>query len=214
MHMPDRVLDPVVWATADAASAGLVMLAVRRTQRKLDPQDVPLMGVTCAFIFAGQMVNFPVAPMVSGHLLGGALAAILLGLGPAVLIMTTVLVAQCFLFADGGVWALGANVLNMALVAPAVALVVYRLLVGREDRSRRNMTAAFAAAWASVVASAACACLELLMSGYSVALVPPALGWHGLIGIGEGLITVAALRTVWSTRPDLQPRRALLEVAR
>lgn len=208
MHMPDRVLDPVIWVAADVAAVSLVGFTVRRVQKRLEPSDVPLMGVMAAFIFAAQMVNFPVAAGVSGHLVGAALAGILLGLGPAVLIMTTVLLVQCFLYQDGGVLALGANVINMALVGPAVGVGAYAALSRGVGTPSRRMAAAFAAAWAAVVAGALAVSAELVLSGYDWRLViVPAVGWHALIGVGEGAVTVAALQLVWRTRPDLAPAR-------
>lgn len=198
-----------MWLAADVAAASLVGLTVRRVQRRLEPTDVPLMGVMAAFIFAAQMVNFPVAAGVSGHLVGAALAGILLGLGPAVLVITTVLLVQCLLYQDGGVLALGANVVNMALLGPAVGVGVYAALSHGGRSQPRCAAAAFVAAWVAVVAGAAAVSLELVLSGYDWRLVVvPAVGWHALIGVGEGVVTVAALQLVWRTRPDLAPVRS------
>jgi len=203
--MPDRVLDPSVWAALDVASAGVVALAARKTGRRLDPKDVPLMGVMTAAIFAGQMVNFPVGFGVSGHLVGAALAAILMGVGPAMLMMTTVLILQCLLFGDGGLLALGTNVMNMGIIAPGVAALMYRALRGTRVGSA---VSSFVAGWISVVVASASAAAELCFSGFPVeGVVWPILGWHALIGVGEGLVTVAALQLVWRTRPDLAPAR-------
>src|SRR2546428_6491106 len=116
MHIPDGFLSAPVWAGMDAVSASVVGVAVRRVQRTLDGAQVPLMGMAAAFVFAAQMINFPVAGGTSGHLLGGLLAALLLGPAPAVVVMTTVFVAQCLLFQDGGLTALGANVFNMGII--------------------------------------------------------------------------------------------------
>jgi len=198
MHIPDGFLDPKVWAGAYAVSAGALAAAVARTGKVLEQRQVPTLGVMAAFIFAAQMVNFPVAGGTSGHLLGGALAAVLLGPWSAGLILTTVLVIQMLFFYDGGVTALGANVLNMAVIAPWVAYGVYRafnpLVKGPVGRN----AAIFVAAWLSVVAAALACSLEIALSG-TVPLkvvLPAMLGWHAIIGLGEGLLTVVAVAYV------------------
>ena len=188
------------------ASAGVVAWAARKTGRRLDPRDVPLMGVMTAAIFAGQMVNFPVGFGVSGHLVGAAMAAILMGIGPAMLMMTTVLILQCLLFGDGGLLALGANIMNMGIIAPGVAVLVHSALRGTRVGSA---VSSFVAGWTSVVAASAGAAAGLCLSGFPAdGVVWPILGWHSVIGVGEGLVTVAALQLVWRTRPDLAPARA------
>lgn len=191
MHIPDGFLSLPAWGTAAGISAGYLTVAVRRLQRTLEERQVPLMGVLGAFIFAAQMLNFPVAPGISGHFLGSTLATLLFGPWQAALIMTVILVIQAFVFLDGGAIALGANVLNMAIVAPWVSYAVFRLLGGRGGRS----WVVFLAAWAGVVAAALACGLELSVSriaGWRVVL-PALLGWHALIGIGEGLITLVVL---------------------
>jgi cobalt/nickel transport system permease protein len=206
MHMPDRVLDPAVWGTLDVASLGAVSYAARRVGKRMEVRDAPLMGVLTAFIFAGQMVNFPVLPGVSGHLIGATMAAVLLGPAVASLMLATVLVIQCLLYADGGLYAMGANVFNMGLVAPLVGYGVYRAIARSKDAGSVHAVGAFVAAWASVVAASACASAELVLSGQSAGIVFPAmLSLHALIGVGEGLITVAALELVWQTRRELAP---------
>jgi len=206
MHIPDGFLNTGTSVAAWAISAGSVGYAVRRVSRELGERQVPLMGVTAAFIFAAQMMNFTVAGGTSGHLLGGALAAILLGPWAAMLVLTSVLAVQALLFQDGGLLALGANVLNMAVVGVLVGWVVYtglRRLAG--NRTGATMVSGFAAAWLSVVIASLVAAVELALSGTSpwgVAL--PAMGLvHMLIGIGEGLITVAVLAFLRAVRPDL-----------
>jgi len=166
---------------------------------------VPAMGVLAAFIFAAQMLNFPVAGGTSGHLIGGALAAIVLGPAAAILVLTAVVALQALLFQDGGLVALGVNVLNMAVISCLVAYLVFRFTDGPR-RSLRGMAApVFVAAWASVVVSAFAAACELSLSGttpFAVA-APAMMGTHALIGIGEGLITVAALSLIRASRPDI-----------
>jgi len=169
-------------------------------------RHVPLMGILAAFIFAAQMLNFPVAGGTSGHLIGAALAAILLGPWAAVLIMSCVLIAQSLIFQDGGLLALGANIFNMGIVASFSGYYLYRLFVLMLGKNRKSqLISSFIGAWGSVfLASIVCA-IELAVSGTSpiqVAL-PAMAGIHALIGIGEGLITGAVLSLVLATRADL-----------
>ncbi len=206
MHIPDGFISTGTAAATWAVSAGGVGYAARRVSREMDERRVPLMGVTAAFIFAAQMLNFTVVGGTSGHLLGGALAAILLGPWAGTLVLTAVLVVQALLFQDGGLLALGANVLNMALVGVLVGWVVYtglKRLLG--ERSWATMVSSFAAAWLSVVIASLVASAELAISGTSPwVVVLPAMGLvHMLIGVGEGLITVAVVAFLGATRPDL-----------
>lgn len=206
MHIPDGFLNLATVATTYAVSAGGVANAVRIANRKLGEKHVPLMGILAAFIFAAQMLNFPVAGGTSGHIVGAALAAILLGPWAAVIIMTTVLIAQSLIFQDGGLLALGANVLNMGIVASFGAYYIYRLarlILG--DNRRGKLIGVFVAGWSSVfLASIACA-VELAVSGVSPwgVVLPAMAGIHTIIGIGEGLISVAVISLVLTTRADL-----------
>jgi cobalt/nickel transport system permease protein len=206
MHIPDGFLDPGVAAATAIVSAGAVGYALRRADRDLDDERVPLLGVTAAFVFAVQMLNFPVAGGTSGHLLGAGLAAILLGPWLACLVMAVVLTTQALVFADGGISALGANVLNMGVIG---ALTVGYLMVWSRHLTPRTRTGFLAVvaggAWLAVMAGAAATALELSVSGtVPLATVLPAmLGVHALIGAGEAVITVAAVGAVLATRPDL-----------
>ncbi len=206
MHIPDGFVNLPTAAVTYAASAGGLAYAVRRTNKELGEKQVPLMGVMGAFIFAAQMLNFPVAGGTSGHLLGGALAGILLGPWAGSLIITAVLVVQALIFQDGGLVALGANVFNMAFVGVFVGYYTYKwlsALIGRETTG--TFIGAFAGAWLSVVVASTFAALELAVSGVSplgVAL-PAMAGVHALIGIGEGFITVGVLAFLAATRRDL-----------
>ena len=206
MHIPDGFLSAATVATTYVVSTGGVANAVRIANKKLGEKHIPMMGILAAFIFAAQMLNFPVAGGTSGHVIGAALVAILLGPWVAVLVMSCVLIAQCLIFQDGGLLALGANIFNMGIVAGFGAYYLYRLtgsLLG--DNRRVKMVSGFIAAWGSVfLASIACA-IELAVSGASpIGVVLPAMaGVHALIGIGEGLITVAVLSLVLATRADL-----------
>jgi cobalt/nickel transport system permease protein len=206
MHIPDGFLDPGVAATTGAVSAGVVGYSLRRATGKLDEARIPLVGVTAAFIFAVQMVNFPVAGGTSGHLLGAGLAAILLGPWLACIVMAVVLTTQAFVFADGGISALGANVLNMGILG---ALGVGFLMQGARrvlSRTRAGFLAIVAGgSWAAVMAAALASSVELGVSG-TVPLgtvLPAMLGVHAAIGIGEAVITVAAVSSVLASRPDL-----------
>jgi len=206
VHIPDGILNMATVATTYAVSAGGIGFGLREARRKLGEKHVPLMGILAAFIFAAQMLNFPILGGTSGHLIGAALAAILIGPWAAVLIMACVLIAQSLIFQDGGLLAMGANVFNMGIVATLSGYYLYRLtsrLMG--EHRRGQLIAGFTAAWGSVfMASIACA-IELWLSGVlpvQVAL-PAMAGWHALIGIGEGLITVGVLSLVMATRRDL-----------
>src|SRR5688572_16165978 len=164
------------------------------------------MGVLAAFIFAAQMMNFPVAGGTSGHMLGGALAAILLGPWAAIIVMTSVIGIQALVFQDGGLAVLGANIFNMGVATAFVGYAVYKLIAaaGRYSRSF-ILSATFAAAWISVMVAALLTSIQLVISDTSeLSIVLPAMmGVHALIGIGEGLISVGAVALVLSARPDL-----------
>jgi cobalt/nickel transport system permease protein len=206
MHIPDGFLDtPTAAATAALALAG-VAVALRRARQGMPPRQVPLIGLAAAFVFAAQMLNFPVAAGTSGHLMGGVLVAVLLGPAAAVVVMTAVLVLQCFMFADGGVTALGANVLNIGLVPVLAGYGIYRLvrtLAGPGDRAL--LLAAGFAAWCSTVIAAAACAIELSAAGVvSLKLALPAMaGVHMLIGLGEAAITMLVLVAVMRSRPEL-----------
>jgi cobalt/nickel transport system permease protein len=206
MHIPDGFLSTDVALACAIPAAVAVGYGVKRAGVELDERRAPLLGVTAAFIFAAQMLNFPVAGGTSGHFLGAALAAILLGPWLACLVLAVVLFVQAFVFADGGITALGANVLNMGVIG---ALLVGGLMVAARSvtgRGRGAMLAISAAgAWLAVMAGAAATSVELAISG-TVPLgtvLPAMLGVHTLIGVGEAVITVAAVNAVMATRPDL-----------
>jgi cobalt/nickel transport system permease protein len=205
MHIPDGFLSAPVWVAAGALSAAAVAASSARLGRTMQEKQVPLMGVTAAFIFAAQMVNFPIASGTSGHLVGGVLAALLLGPWAGTLVMTAVLVVQALLFQDGGITALGANVLNMGVLPCLLGFVAYRLLRRLLSGTRGALASAFLTAWLMVVLSALLASVQIALSGtIPLRLVLPAMvGVHALIGIGEGLITAAALAFLLRVRKDL-----------
>lgn len=205
MHIPDGFLAPPVIAGTFALSAGGIACGLRSLNRRLTEKHVPLLGVMGAFIFAAQMLNFPVLAGTSGHLLGAALAAILLGPWAAAVLMTCILVIQSLVFQDGGLLALGANILNMALIACLSAAYSHRALARLLPGRKGNMTAAFLSAWSSVALSAAAAALELAYSGLLPvrAALPAVTGVHMFLGLGEGTITVAVLALIQASRRDL-----------
>jgi cobalt/nickel transport system permease protein len=182
-----------------------VGFALRAVRRDLPPRRVPLLGLAAAFLFAAQMLNFPVAAGTSGHLIGGTLVAALLGPSAAIVVVTTVLIVQCFLFADGGVSALGANIFNMALLGSVGGYAVYRLLGRVRAGARGRITAvAFAGWFATVLAAIGCAG-QLAWSGTVgwAAAFTSMTGVHLVIGLGEGLISALVLAGVERARPDL-----------
>lgn len=203
LHIPDGFLSLPIAIIFWAFTIGLVVLSVQRTQEELGERQIPLMGIMAAFIFAAQMINFPVAGGTSGHLLGGVLAAVVLGPWAGILVMTSVIVLQALLFQDGGLLVMGANIFNMGLLTALIGYGFYRSVMGRSLSVRLGVVGL--AAWLSVMAGALATALQLWLSGTSpLAIVMPAmLGVHALIGIGEALITVAALAFIHQTRPDL-----------
>ena len=204
MHIPDGFLDPKTWASLDVVSAGGLAYAFYKVKEKVSEEKVPLLGVLAAFIFAAQMLNFPVIGGTSGHLIGGLLAAVLLGPWAGSIVITSVLIIQALIFQDGGVTALGANIFNMAIVGSIGAYYIYHFLLKVLGEKGFFVSVALAA-WASVfLASSACA-FELAFSGTIPlnVVLPSMAGIHALIGIGEALITLAVVSLVKVTRPDL-----------
>ena len=209
MHIQDGVLSPVVCAATGAISLGAVGYSVHRLKQSVGDRTIPLTGMMAALVFAGQMVNFPIGAPVSGHLLGGVLAATVVGPWAGCVAMTLVLFVQWALFSDGGLFALGANVLHMAVIGSwgghAVRLFVQRFI---GDSRKGIVVGSVVAAWASVMAAAALFCLEFRLSW------PPSeidfskvftlmVSFHSLIGLGEALITGVAISFVLNQRPDL-----------
>ncbi|MEU3303308.1 MULTISPECIES: energy-coupling factor ABC transporter permease [unclassified Streptomyces] len=208
MHVPDGFIDLPVSAAAGVVAAGAVAVSLRGAQRELNERTAPLAGLVAAFIFAVQMLNFPVAAGTSGHLLGGALAAILVGPYTGVLCVSVVLLLQGILFADGGLTALGVNITVMGAVTVVVAYGLFRALVRVLPKKRRSITvASFVAALVSVPAAAAAFTLIYAIGGTTDVPIGTVLGAmvgvHLLIGIGEALITMATVGAVLAVRPDL-----------
>jgi cobalt/nickel transport system permease protein len=207
MHIPDAVLSPAVAATTSVVAAGGLAVCVAKLQRHLGERTPVLMGVMSAFVFAAQMVNFPLFPLpISGHLLGGVLSAVLLGPWAGAVVIAAVLIVQCLLFGDGGVTALGANFLNMGLIGAVGGHAIYTALRRVMDRRAGILISAMGAAWFSVILASGAFALELAVSGRRSDFFR-VLGWmalvHSAIGIGEALITGLVLRFLLVVRPDL-----------
>jgi cobalt/nickel transport system permease protein len=214
MHIPDGFLSTLVSVVFWIISIAVIAIALTRVSKELGEREVPIMGVLAAAIFAGQMLNFTVIGGTSGHLLGAALATILLGPWAAILTMTVVVTVQALIFQDGGILALGANIFNMAVIGVSVSFAVYKLFQKLGAGKRWAVfTGGFVAAWASIFVASLAAGLQLAFSGTSPAnvAIPTMAAIHALIGIGEGLITLGAISFIYGVRRDLlrleQPRR-------
>ena len=206
MHIPDGFLSVFVSIVLWVISLITIGYALRRVSADLGERQVPLMGVLAAAIFAGQMLNFTIIGGTSGHLMGAALATILLGPWAAILVMTCVVGVQALIFQDGGLLALGSNIFNMGIVGVAVSYMAFNTLRRLTGGRRWGLFASgFVAAWLSIEITALSVGLQLALSNTSPAniAIPAMAGVHALIGIGEGLITVGALAFITSTRPDL-----------
>lgn len=208
MHVPDGFLDAPTSVATGVVAAGAVAVALRGARKELDDRTAPMAGLVAAFVFAVQMLNFPVGFGTSGHLMGGALAAVLVGPWTGVLCVSVVLLVQALLFADGGVTALGTNITLLSLVAVAAAWLVFRGLQKVMPRRISSVAPAAAiAAFVSVpVASLAFVALYLVGGTIDVptgALVASMAGWHALIGIGEAVISGVTVASIVAVRPDL-----------
>jgi len=206
MHIPDGFLDVKVWAPLAVISGAAVAYSAKKISTSNDEMRVPLTGISAAFVFAAQMLNFPVAGGTSGHFMGAFLVGTLLGPFSAIIVLSSVLIVQCFLFQDGGFTALGANIFNMGLMGILPLLFIKTVKsqsVGSEMSI--NTVGLFIGAWVSIVfASIACS-IELWLSGtidlkqVLIAMV----GIHSLIGIGEALVTVTVIKAIAHARIDL-----------
>ncbi len=219
LHIPDGFLNVPVMAVTWIIALGLIAVCLQKTQAEYKERVVPLMGVCAAFIFAGQMINFPIPGGTSGHLLGGTLAGILLGPWAGSLVMVVVFIVQSVVFQDGGLTVLGANIVNMGLIGTFGGYYLYRavrMVIG-QGKFWGMLTGAAIASWVSVMVAAIVCAFQLALSGtvpLVVALTAMA-SWHILIGLGEALITTAVASFIWRTRPDLfydRPQRRRLTV--
>jgi cobalt/nickel transport system permease protein len=210
MHIPDGFLDTKVWTTTTVAGAGALAYALNKTKLTISRKEVPKIALIGAFIFAAQMINFPIAGATSGHFLGGALASILFGPLIGFIMMSCVLVVQAFVFQDGGITVLGANILCTGLIGCTVGYVLYKSgMKLTQGRWHNVITPAvtFIAGWCSIVAASACVSLLLGWSGTVPlsAAFTAMVGWHSLIGIGEGLITTMVISYLAERKTALNP---------
>jgi cobalt/nickel transport system permease protein len=206
MHIPDALLEPKVAAITGVVGAAGLFYALRKLEHHLGERTTVLMGTMSAFVFAGQMVNFPVGPGVSGHLLGGVLSAVLLGPWAGAVVIAAVLIVQCFLFNDGGLTALGANFVNMGLIGAVCGYGIYAPIRRAIGGQKGVLIASMIAAWFSVLLACGAFAIEMAASGHRDDFLR-ILTWmalvHAAIGVGEALITGLVVRFVLLRRPDL-----------
>lgn len=205
MHIPDGFLDAKTCIATWVLSIAGIGFCLRKTSQMLKDKMIPLMGVMSAFVFAAQMINFPIIGGTSGHVLGGVLAGVLLGPYAGAIVLTCVLTVQCFIFQDGGISALGANILNMALIGVWAGYLIYKLIRKLFSANKGIVIGAMFASWFSVALAAGFCAIELALSGISplkIILLAMA-GLHMLIGIGEAVITGLVIEFVLKVRPDL-----------
>jgi cobalt/nickel transport system permease protein len=205
MHIPDGFLDAKTVVATSVISGGTIALALRQMKRSLPPRGIPMMGLMASVVFVAQMVNFPVAVGTSGHLIGALLVSVFLGPAAGILVMTAVLVTQALLFADGGLLSLGANVLNIGIIATLAGYAVYRGLATLLPGERGRIVAVGFAGWCSTVAAAVVCSGELAWSGLAPwgTLVAAMTNVHMVIGVGEGLISALVIAGVTRVRPEL-----------
>ncbi len=201
MHIPDGFLDLKTCATTYLASGGSLVYGLRKMRNKLGEEQIPLLGLMGAFIFAAQMINLPIAAGTSGHLLGGVLAMLVAGPWAAFFIMTSILIIQSIFFMDGGITVLGANIFNMAIVQVFVGFWIF---YGLRKLIKSPLVRAFVAALVGTLVSAMAAAFELAISGtIALKLVFPAMvGWHLLVGLIEGVITVLIIGYLMRVTPE------------
>ncbi len=202
LHIPDGFLSAGVSLCGWLVAASVTWLALRHTSNQLGEKQAPLIGMLAAFIFAAQAINFPIAGGTSGHILGAALAAILVGPWAAILLMSAVVLVQGLLFQDGGLLVMGCNLVNMGAFAVFAGYAAHTLVL---RITKRRGPAAFVGAWLSVEVSAAATAVELSLSGtFPVKMALPALtGVYAFVGIGEGLVTAAAVSLLSAARPEI-----------
>lgn len=203
MHIPAGFLQPQVWVPMAAVSAAGVGYAIKKTGTVMDERKTPVMGVMAAFIFAAQMVNFPVLGGTSGHLLGAALATAVLGMWPGMIVIASVVIVQALLFQDGGIDALGANIFNMSILGCLISGII--IGAGKKFGDKSLYLSVIFAGWLSVIAASFSCSVQLVLSGtipFNI-VVPAMLFIHAVIGVFEGLISVVALKFIISFNPGL-----------
>lgn len=205
MHIPDGLLEPATAIVTSAAGAGAVAYALKRSKEGLDDRRIPVVGVTAAFVFAAQMVTIPIAGGTSAHLLGGAMAGILLGPWIGTLVVSVVYLVQAIGFADGGITALGANILGMGVVGSVGGYYVFKGLTTILPRTRISyLGSVVAASWLSVVAASALVAVFITFGGpLPLAAFPIMIGVHLLVGVIEAVISTSVIAAVLASRPDL-----------
>jgi cobalt/nickel transport system permease protein len=206
MHIPDGFLSTGVSVATGVVAAGAIGYGLYKAREELDEKSVPMLALCAAFVFAAQMLNFPVAGGTSGHFLGGILVAVLLGPWLGSLVIALVLLVQCLGFADGGLTALGANVFNMAVIGTILSYYLFYGIKSLLPKSRTAfLTATGVVAWLSVMLASGAAAFELAASGTTPlsVVLPAMLGVHAIIGVGEAIITVLVVGVVLAVRPDL-----------
>ena len=203
MHIPDGFLSAEVWIPATVVSTAALALSVRKSNKLFLDKSIPRIGIISAFIFAAQMINFPVAGGTSGHLLGASLAVALLGPWLASVSLSLVLIIQCLLFQDGGVTALGANIFNMAFVGVFSAYFVQKLF---SKSLKFKSIGILISSWFSVMAASFACSIELGFSNLAPfnIVVPAMLIIHSIIGVGEAIITLPVYKAVCKIIPDIE----------
>lgn len=205
MHIPDGLIDPATAIVTSAAGVGAVSYALKKSKEGLDDRRIPVVGVTAAFVFAAQMVTIPIAGGTSAHLLGGAMAGILLGPWIGTLVVSVVYLVQAIGFADGGITALGANILGMGVVGSVGGYYVFRGLTNMLPRTRLSyLGSVVAASWLSVVVASALVAVFITFGGpLPLAAFPIMIGVHLLVGVIEAVISTSVIAAVLASRPDL-----------
>lgn len=216
MHIPDGYISPEIAATMAIISAIFLVLSWKKAKATYPKALAPLLAVSSAFVFAAQMINFPITYGTSGHLVGGTFLSIVLGPYAAILSMTIVLLIQALFFADGGIIALGANIFNMAVIG-GLSFYIVKLIAGNSTKGKRFFLGVFTASWLSVVLGALACGLQIGFSpafsevGGITVTVPAMLFWHVLIGLGEAAITTTAITQLYRVQPAVLNGLAFLK---
>ncbi len=205
MHIPDGFLTTRIAVAMNVVSGASILYAARRAKVDFSGRRVPIMGVLAAFVFAAQMLNFPILGGTSGHLIGGSLLAILLGPMAGSLTLTTVIMAQALFLQDGGLFALGANIFNIGIVPCFTGYAVFRLAGGGTTTGKRLVLAGFLAGWFSLLISSALCALQMGMSAIIDLRIglTAMVGYYAVIGLVEGVLTAGVLSFLFKLRPDL-----------
>ena len=216
MHIPDGFLNPATAATMFAVSIVFLVWSWKKVKAEYPQSFVAMLAISSAFVFAAQMINFPIVYGTSGHLVGGTFLAVLLGPWAAMLSMTIVLMMQAFFFADGGIIAFGANIFNMAVIG-SLSFFIVKLLTRKSTSPRRFASSVFTASWLSVVVGSLAAAVEIGISpvfadaGGVMVTIPAMLFWHVIIGLGEGAITTTLIMSLQRLQPAVMGSLTLLK---